>query len=367
MRLSKLLLFSFLFTQFLLCSQDNSLVIFSSSGSPFLLSVNHQKINALAQSNVKVFNLSIGWHYLQLHFKHNENEIIFTDSIKFSDIDKYKGKEFTYAFIDSNKKFKLQFLSVSESSAIIPPYIPEAPKEKAPMVDNSLYGKLYQAKNNKPVFFDNYNQDTETCEHALTEQEMSYTINLLKKNNDLEAKSRYAKQIIEKNCYTCQQVNMILNELTIEIEKLNLAKIAYSHVSDKQNLALITSTFNYKSIKQSYQDFLTEQKNFEIQKAKGCKEPMPQSKFDLLCQKIKHTNYDHEKVNELKKQLVNVCVSTNQLIKLSTFFNHDREKIDLFKSAYYSVIDKDNFKSLEQELQFSESKQDFNKLILKLK
>src|SRR4051812_26553421 len=95
-------------------SQNSSLVIFSASGNPFYLSVNHEQINKNAESNIKVFDLSVGWNSIEITIPGITKELRFKDSVLLSDNSKYFKKEFTYALIEKGEELELQFKSVSE-------------------------------------------------------------------------------------------------------------------------------------------------------------------------------------------------------------------------------------------------------------
>ena len=220
----------FLFIGFTLSSQNNSLVIFSASGNPFYLSVNGERINKTAQSNNKVFNLGIGWHKIEIKIPNIIKELRLKDSILLSDKSKFLNKEFTYVLIEKGEKLELQFKCVSEQSGPEIPPVPLEPKEAAPLVDNSIYGNLYQAVNNKPKFYDNYDKETSACKVVLTDKEIKYGISLMKKTNDKEAAYRYLTQIIDLNCYSTIQLKELLETAPIDMDRLNSAKKAYSHI-----------------------------------------------------------------------------------------------------------------------------------------
>lgn len=356
-------LFYLLFCGLSVQSQNNSLVIFSESGNPFFLTVNNELINKNAQSNIKVFNFGTGWNHLSI--KIPNKELSFNDSILLSNKSKFLNKEFTYVLLDKEGKLALQFKSVSELSGPESPPIPEAPKETVPLVDNSIYGNLYQAVNNKPVFYNNYDHETSTCKVNLTDKDIKYALTLFKKANDPETAYRYLNQILEFNCYNTMQLKELLESTPIDMDKLNSAKKYYSHILDQQNTTIILSIFKYPTMKESFISFIKEQENILKQKSMNCKEPTNDSNFEELLSKIKKTPYENEKLILSKKLLVDVCLSSIQAKKMSELFTHDREKIELLKSIYNVLTDKTNASILADELQFKEAKEEFLKYISK--
>ncbi len=356
-------LFYLLFCGLSVQSQNNSLVIFSESGNPFLLSVNNELINKNAQSNVKVFNFSLGWNQIFIKIPNKEQSL--KDSILLSSKSKFLNKEFTYVLTEKEGKLALLFKSVSELSGPETPPIPEAPKETAPLIDNSIYGNLYQAVNNKPVFYKNFNNETSTCNVALSDKEIKYALALFKKANDSEAAYRYLNQIIELNCYTVLQLKELLESTPIDMDRLNSAKKAYTHLSDQQNANTLLVIFKYPTMKESFTSFIKEQEDIIKQKNRNCKEPINDSEFEVLMSKVKKAPYENEKLIISKKLLVDVCISSTQSKKLCELFTHDREKMELLKSVYNVLTDKNNAAILADEFQFKEAKEDYLKYISK--
>jgi hypothetical protein len=356
-------LFYLLFYGLSVQSQNNTLVIFSASGTPFFLSVNHNSINKIADANIKVFDLITGWNLIEIKIPEGDKEIKFKDSILLSNKSKFFNKEFTYVLLEKEGELQLQFNSVSEPSGPQVPAIPAKPKEVIPLVDNSIYGNLYKAVKNKPVFYTNYDNETSTCKITLTDKEIKYAINLLNKANDKEAAYRYLTQIIDLNCYTTIQLKELLETVTIDMDRLNSAKKAYSHILDQQNINTLLPLFKYPVMKESYTSFLREQENIIKQKSLQCKEPISDAKFEVLFSKIKSKDYENEKIIVSKKLLVDVCLSSIQIKKISELFAHEREKLEFMKCAFNVLTDKENAKTLAEEFQYNETKDEFLKYI----
>jgi hypothetical protein len=358
-----LITFYLLHCWFCITSQTNSLVVISESGQPFFLSLNSDPVNKTLQSNVKAFQLAQGWNTVQISMPINGNELKLTDSIQVIANPKYADKEFTYALIEKKGRLYLKFVSVSERSGPERPPVPEAPKETIPLIDNNLYGNLYRAVNNKPQFFDNYNEATSACEVGLSDKEMKYALTLMEKVNDKETSYRYLNSILDNNCFTVLQVKTLLEAVSNDMDKLNSAKKSYAHITDKENIRILLNLFRYAAMKESFTSFLNDQENIEKQKKLQCKDPVNSNKLEEIYTRIKNTPYENEKIALAKKIMVNVCLSTNQVKKLGELIVHDREKIEFFKSAFYVLTDKENTETLAEEFQFAESKTEYLKFI----
>lgn len=346
-------------------SQNGTFIFVSETGSPFILKVNDSLITKEAQSNVKVTHLDIGKQLVNIEETIGDKRYYLVDSIFINDKEKFQKKEFTFGVILEKQKLKLRFRGVSDYSGDGNVFIPEAPKEPVPLVDNSLYGNLYQAKNNKPVFFQNYLKDSTLCRINLTEKEIAYAKTLLKKCNDEETKLKYLTEIINNNCFTVNQFKEMAEMIPIDMDRLNLSKQAYNHLTDKQNVTSLNTIFKYPTMKEAFNTFIKDEENIIKQKAQNCTVPINAKQFDDLFLKVKNGGYENEKVVLAKKLMVNVCMNTLQVKSLAQLFTHDRETLDFMKSAYNVLTDKQNAKDLANEFQFSETKNEFLKYISK--
>ena len=58
-------------------------------------------------------------------------------------------------------------------------------------------------------------------------------------------------------------------------------------------------------------------------------------------------------------------MNTQQVQQLMEIFTHDREKMEFVKNAYAITVDKDNYKILVENFQFSENKKEFLQFLSK--
>lgn len=347
------------FFSFNIKSQNNSVIVFSNVGLIFQMSVNEKLINAIPQSNVKAFNLGNGWQKIKILMLLNKQEVILRDSFFINE--KYINKEFTYVLIET--KNKLKFNSIEEPSGPKELVIPEAPKKELPLVDNDMYGNLYHVTNNKPVFHNNYNKKNNSCNINLTDVEINYALNLFNKCNDDEIKLVYLTSILQNNCFTVSQLNQLITPIKLEIDRLNVSKIGYKHVLDKQNINLILPTFKFQTMKDSFLKFLKDEESIDKQKKLNCSIPISDEKLNEILSIVKSNVYENDKTISVKKQLINNCVNTTQAQKIMLLFTHDREKIEVLKSIYNVLTDKENLKELLNELQLQDSRDEFIKYV----
>lgn len=346
-------------------SQNTSLVVFSASGNPFYLSVNHEPINKNAESNVKVFDLTKGWNFIEIRIPGIIKELRLKDSILLSDKSKFLNKEFTYVLLEKGDQLELQFKCVSERSGPPVPSVPLAPKELTPLFDNSVYGNLYQVIKNKPVFYENFDKKTADCKTELSEKDIEYAVKLINNSRSENDKPRTLEKIINANCFKTYQVKQLLELLIIDVDRLSYAKLAYPHLSDKENAGSLLSIFKYQTMKESYSNFIRDQENIILQKKLNCTEPVSNSKLEELISKIKNSGYEFEQLITAKKLMVNICLSSSQVKTMIGLFTHDRERLEFAENAYNILTDKENSRELINEFQFTETKTEFLKYISK--
>lgn len=349
--------------------QSNTLVVFSATGKRFLLSLNGETINSTPQTNVKAFSLEPGRQRLRVDFREDKDQTVLVDSFVIGRHEKYADKEFTYALTDELKNGRvvhaLHFVTVGDTSGPEKPHVPQAPKEIAPLVDNSVYGILYQAKNNKPVFFDHYSDDNRTCDTVLSDKDLVYLDHLLSKTNDIEAKYNDVMQTIRNNCYNTQQMKRMVALLPLELDKLKACKEGYWHLTDRQNASDLSTSLLYKTLQEDYQNYLDELASIDRQQQMTCTDPMAPAEFEKLTVIIKAAPYENDRLRIAKKQVTKNCLSTGQLRDVASLFTHDRDKLELIKATYRVVTDKSNFYKLSDVFLFSETKDEFNKYFSK--
>lgn len=342
---------------------SNNLVIISENGKRFILYVNNEKINAEPQAEVKAFNVSEGCCKLKAEFE--KDNIVVSDSINIKAIEKNNHKEITYSIRRAGNSNKFKFVSIGELSAPEKPIVAEMPIDKGPVIDNTIYGNLYKAHDNKPVFYRNYNDSLKTCTTELNDTDIKHAINLVTKTNDSENKFRYIESTVDLNCYTVAQLSQLLVMLEVEMDKLKLAKRGYSHIKDKTNAKKLEEVFKFKSMKEDYDYFLKEMANAEHQDKMRCEVAISDDKLNELISSVKKGQYEPDKIKIAREKVVNNCLNTEQVEKLMQLFTHDREKMELAKSAYAVTVDKSNYKILVENFQFSENKTEFLQFISK--
>ena len=116
-------------------------------------------------------------------------------------------------------------------------------------------------------------------------------------------------------------------------------------------------------MKEAFTSFIKDEENIVKQKKLQCAEPINETKFDVIFNSIKNTEYENKKIIQAKKLLSDACLSSEQIKKISALFTHDREKLEFMKCAYNVLTDKANGNVLANEFQFKDTKDEFLKHI----
>lgn len=337
------------------------LVVLQPEGKKLLLFVNDTKINEVPQAIVKATGLAEGWCKLKAELPEENRTVM--DSIRIKGIEKYSNKEITLSLTDilkdGKKSLKFEFISIGEKSGPIKPVVPELPVYLSELTENAVFGNLFQITRNKPEYFKNYDSTSGKCNLVLSDKDIEYHNNLIKKTNDFTDRLKFTEKAIMRNCYSSASLIQLLNTLEIEMDKLKLSKKAYFHLTDKENAQSVVAAFKFKSMSEDYENFLKDIAEEKKQKEMNCSIPVIDAKFNEIYLFLVKIKYEHDKIAVAKKQAHHYCFTSQQVKKMVDLFTHDREKLELAKTAYNSVTDKANYKILTECFMFSENKNEF--------
>jgi len=151
-----------------------------------------------------------------------------------------------------------------------------------------VYGRKFQRGNNKrPILYDNTvwvksrvffdiiinrfgrifvdeqeirgrwpDDDDQPVSRAMDDQSFQIFFQTIKKENFDSAKMPMAKQVIDLNYFTAEQVKQLLPLFDFEDNKLDMAKYVYGRTIDRQNYFIVYSVFNFNSSKEKLVEYL---------------------------------------------------------------------------------------------------------------
>ncbi|KAA9340669.1 DUF4476 domain-containing protein [Adhaeribacter soli] len=97
------------------------------------------------------------------------------------------------------------------------------------------------------------------CSKPMADATFQTQLASIKKQNFSDTKMKVAKTMISKNCLSTNQVTAVLNTLSMESDKVQMAKFAYPYTIDKENYLTITDIFKFSSSTSELTKFLDAQ------------------------------------------------------------------------------------------------------------
>lgn len=94
------------------------------------------------------------------------------------------------------------------------------------------------------------------CSTPISDNDVELEIKKIKAHDFEEAKKEILEKFLVGNCFTSDQIRIILVNLSFEEHKLELAKKAYDHVTDKENYGIISSVFEFDDAKNELIEFI---------------------------------------------------------------------------------------------------------------
>ncbi|MFT4899401.1 MAG: hypothetical protein ACI9U0_001197 [Flavobacteriales bacterium] len=102
------------------------------------------------------------------------------------------------------------------------------------------------------------------CLNPLSEPDFTTAYNQIKAHDFDEAKKTDIEELFSSKCLTTNQISKLLKVLSFEVDKLDLAKKAYSKVADPENFKSINSIFDFDDSKNELQKFIEGKQSLPI-------------------------------------------------------------------------------------------------------
>tara|TARA_B110000211_G_C14062311_1_gene546114 strand:- start:1380 stop:1742 length:363 start_codon:yes stop_codon:yes gene_type:complete len=94
------------------------------------------------------------------------------------------------------------------------------------------------------------------CTVPIADSEFQAEIKKIQTHDFDEAKKEATEKLLLGKCFTSAQVKTLLENLSFEEHKLELAKKAYAHVIDKENFGIVSSIFEFDDAKDELAAFI---------------------------------------------------------------------------------------------------------------
>ncbi|HEX9981325.1 MAG TPA: DUF4476 domain-containing protein [Flavobacterium sp.] len=279
------------------------LTIFSEDGDKFYLILNGEKINDIAQANLRVEELTQPYYNAKIIFEDNTKQEISKNYLQISDADD-AFMDVTYKIKrdkNNSKKMKLNFFSMTP---VVQGYIPPANVQvirfghPGPMMGGSVThsttttttsgGNMSAAVNvggvgvnvsiNDPMMSGTVTQTSTTttssssssshnpdyyedagCRHghAMSQGNFTSALQTVKGQNFDDTRLKTAKQIASSNCLSATQIAEICKVFGFEETKLDFAKFAYTSCTEQKNYFKVNNVFAFSSSVDELTDYIS--------------------------------------------------------------------------------------------------------------
>lgn len=203
------------------------------------------------------------------------------------------------------------------------------------------------------------------------------------------SKLTYAINLANNNCLSASQVKQVTMLFYSDQDKLEFAKAAYRNTVDKENFYDVYDAFAYFSTVFRLHDYVNMQggQNTIITTTTtttnaydypvysypeytnyfgvtGCNYPMDESTFYKSYQSFKFSKVtENAKAINIKDFINMNCLSTAQIMKVTSVLSMESFRLDVLKAAYLKAYDRANFGYADQLLPTNTYKVDFQNYI----
>ncbi|SKB83098.1 DUF4476 domain-containing protein [Daejeonella lutea] len=166
------------------------------------------------------------------------------------------------------------------------------------------------------------------------------------------------------NHFTSAQVRQLLVMVTSESDKLDLAKLAYSTVTDPQNYAAIGNIFTSTSRRNEFAAYV--QAKGDVTADPATRVAITDANFNTLVTNVKNKWSQSLKGEAIREALVNsnYYYTSTQVRQLMGLVSSETDRMDLIKLAYPVVSDTNNFPGLYDVFASTANRTEFNEFVV---
>jgi hypothetical protein len=193
--------------------------------------------------------------------------------------------------------------------------------------------------------------------------------------------------LVQSNCLSVSQLKELLEYFPEDADRFQLAQSALPNLANRSESYEILNSFAYFSTAFRFYDLITPKNssptnptaqpervslNFpavnypdvqNYQGKKNCTVYISDADFMFLAQKLASSEDETGKLNYAKHISNQNCMTTTQVMKMSSLLKLERDRLELFKSAYAKVYDKDNFSQALVMFSHQPNRQEFTNFI----
>jgi hypothetical protein len=278
-----------------------------------------------------------------------------------------KGKEFCYRVEPEKGKVTAKFTGLYEIQPLPLPIVPLRPvKDTSAKYLNSRLGRLCELKDGKPLYFKNIPAGGK-CTEPMPETYLNYIGLLMSKAQVPDEKFAVAENVCRNNCVDVKQLGALLNYIDYELDKLKLIRMAYAHLTDKQNRANLEKNFRFESSVTELNRLYRERDQAPNAAGVACTAASGEKETGLFLSRLGACTNDSQRLAELTKSYLSLCFTVSAAKSALALFIHDREKLDGAKLLYAQCVEKDRFMEVADVFSYNQSVAELKEYIEKQK
>jgi hypothetical protein len=150
------------------------------------------------------------------------------------------------------------------------------------------------------------------------------------------------------NYYSTYQAGQLIRLISTESSRLQLAKLSYRGITDRNNFTQINDLFNIQASKDDLTAFINSYNTGTTYNPNPAFPPMTEANFSNLYQNIQGQFFPNEKMNSLIAVFNNTSnyFSSSQTKQLLQLVSLESNKLQLAKLSYRGTTDRENFNQL---------------------
>lgn len=328
-----------LFFFFLYVQSQNNLIVFSEGLNKFQIEYHGKLYYSIPQTDVKITQIPDHLIKVKIIFEDKNISPIDTSISLYHPSKPIQNQDIIY-YIPKNKHL-LKYLATLPSSDL-KPVIPE--------IDTSIQVKTKEEKNIQKIIF--LNDTNNTCLQAIDSTDFNKAIQHIQKIPNQDRKIVLIEQFIKHNCFTQTQGQDIINQVPFEVEKLKIMKLILPKLTNVFDLWFWKDNLKYPIAQQAYTEFyaqyLQQIKNFPT---------LPDSLYKTYSNTLSKLDNDQSKSYLLKILFSHFSLEFYQLETFIKLIQHDQNKEELLKYAYFSIKNKSDFEKAIDFVHFKETKE----------
>lgn len=204
------------------------------------------------------------------------------------------------------------------------------------------------------------------CPYGVSTPVYHSNYNAIKLQTDTYQRLLLANKFVQSNCLNTFQIKQIAMLLHSDADRIEFCKLAFGNTIDQENFYDVYDAFAYFSNVFRLHDYVLQQKGAQwntnpVQVSPynfptlpypasasyigitGCYAPLTDNDFNLHVAEIIKKTMEQDRMVYMNNLSANYCVTTTQVMKLSTLISTEKNRLDYLKLAYDRIYDRENY------------------------